>query len=264
LSASGILVVAGIAVGIVVWKNNARRRNLKNQLDVEENRKDPFEPGEPEKRFSFPSISVRDTHVHHIIPEINNDNISEFTDQSSFSDQQSDQRRSFDGLSLKKTPQLDYQDVDIVDQQPQPNKRERSRPIGDDPSIPTYPLQKFLKSDLPFAQREHPRDFDGKIIKTKPMQINLALDPGAPIRKRNFVDLIQEVERQPIQSPLDLPQDCYIPLKDAVGPRLISRAEVMADPIRRQGQDELALWEENCRKKKVSKEANRKQVALGD
>lgn len=37
------------------------------------------------------------------------------------------------------------------------------------------------------------------------------------------------------------------------GPPLVSRAEVLADPIRRLGEDEIALWEHNCRKKELKR-----------
>ncbi|CAO3619057.1 unnamed protein product [Mucor fragilis] len=58
-----------------------------------------------------------------------------------------------------------------------------------------------------------------------------------------------EPGKQPFLSPLDLPDDQYIPMRDAVGPPLVSRAQVLANPVRRLGQDEIALWEQNCRKK---------------
>ncbi|GAN02853.1 hypothetical protein MAM1_0029d02301 [Mucor ambiguus] len=58
-----------------------------------------------------------------------------------------------------------------------------------------------------------------------------------------------EPGKQPFLSPLDLPDDQYIPMRDAAGPPLVSRAQVLADPVRRLGQDEIALWEQNCRKK---------------
>ncbi|CEP08253.1 hypothetical protein [Parasitella parasitica] len=55
--------------------------------------------------------------------------------------------------------------------------------------------------------------------------------------------------KQPFLSPLDLPDDQYIPMRDAAGPPLVSRAQILADPVRRLGQDEIALWEQKCRKK---------------
>lgn len=62
----------------------------------------------------------------------------------------------------------------------------------------------------------------------------------------------KEYGRQ-FMSSLDLPDDQYIPLRNASGPELISRAEVLADPIRRLGQDEIALWEENCKRRELKR-----------
>jgi len=62
-----------------------------------------------------------------------------------------------------------------------------------------------------------------------------------------------EPGKQPFLSPLDLPDDQYIPMRDAAGPPLVSRAQVLADPVRRLGQDEIALWEQNCRKKQLKR-----------
>ncbi|KAL9551198.1 hypothetical protein MBANPS3_004374 [Mucor bainieri] len=62
-----------------------------------------------------------------------------------------------------------------------------------------------------------------------------------------------EPGKQPFLSPLDLPDDQYIPMRDAAGPPLVSRAHVLADPVRRLGQDEIALWEQNCRKKELKR-----------
>ncbi|KAK4519618.1 uncharacterized protein ATC70_009855 [Mucor velutinosus] len=59
--------------------------------------------------------------------------------------------------------------------------------------------------------------------------------------------------KQPFLSPLDLPDDQYIPMRDAAGPPLVSRAQVLADPVRRLGQDEIALWEQNRRKKELKR-----------
>ncbi|CAO3650966.1 unnamed protein product [Mucor hiemalis] len=60
-----------------------------------------------------------------------------------------------------------------------------------------------------------------------------------------------EEHGRPFMSPLDLPDDQYVPLRDAAGPPLISRAEVLADPVRRLGEDEIALWEHSRRKKEL-------------
>ncbi|GAA5798927.1 hypothetical protein HPULCUR_004335 [Helicostylum pulchrum] len=54
-------------------------------------------------------------------------------------------------------------------------------------------------------------------------------------------------------SSLDLPDDQYIPLRNASGPNLISRAQVLADPIRRLGEDEIALWEQTCIKRELKR-----------
>jgi hypothetical protein len=62
-----------------------------------------------------------------------------------------------------------------------------------------------------------------------------------------------EEHGKPFMSPLDLPDDQFIPLQDALGPPLISRAEVLADPARRLGEDEIALWEQSCRKKELKR-----------
>ncbi|KAL7332403.1 hypothetical protein PS15p_204453 [Mucor circinelloides] len=40
---------------------------------------------------------------------------------------------------------------------------------------------------------------------------------------------------------------------EPAGPPLVSRAQVLADPVRRLGQDEIALWEQNCRKKQLKR-----------
>ncbi|KAI8051866.1 hypothetical protein BDF21DRAFT_456745 [Thamnidium elegans] len=58
---------------------------------------------------------------------------------------------------------------------------------------------------------------------------------------------------QPFMSSLDLPDDQYIPLRNASGPDLISRAQVLADPIRRLGEDEIALWEQTCIKRELKR-----------
>lgn len=57
----------------------------------------------------------------------------------------------------------------------------------------------------------------------------------------------------PFMSSLDLPDDEYIPLRNASGPELISRAKVLADPILRLGQDEIALWEQGRIKKELKR-----------
>ncbi|KAI8645910.1 hypothetical protein BD408DRAFT_480193 [Parasitella parasitica] len=62
-----------------------------------------------------------------------------------------------------------------------------------------------------------------------------------------------EYGKQPFLSPLDLPDDRYIPMRDAAGPPLMSRAQILADPVRRLGQDEIALWEQKCRKKELKR-----------
>lgn len=58
---------------------------------------------------------------------------------------------------------------------------------------------------------------------------------------------------QSFMSSLDLPADQYIPLRNASGPDLISRAQVLADPIRRLGEDEIALWEQTCIKRELKR-----------
>lgn len=57
----------------------------------------------------------------------------------------------------------------------------------------------------------------------------------------------------PFMSSLDLPDDKYIPLHNASGPELISRAKVLADPVLRLGQDEIALWEQGRMKKELKR-----------
>ncbi|KAG2208560.1 hypothetical protein INT47_010256 [Mucor saturninus] len=57
----------------------------------------------------------------------------------------------------------------------------------------------------------------------------------------------------PFMSSLDLPDDKYIPLRNASGPELISRAKVLADPVLRLGQDEIALWEQGRIKKELKR-----------
>ncbi|OBZ91722.1 hypothetical protein A0J61_00200 [Choanephora cucurbitarum] len=63
-------------------------------------------------------------------------------------------------------------------------------------------------------------------------------------------------------SPLDLPEDQYVPMRDAIGLPLVSRAEVMADPIRRLGKDEIALWEEGKRKKAIEVSKQRESTLV--
>lgn len=79
------------------------------------------------------------------------------------------------------------------------------------------------------------------------------------LKERSPLSVIQIKEdetehgKQPFLSPLDLPDDQYVPMRDAAGPPLVSRAQVLADPIRRLGEDEIALWEQNCRKKELKR-----------
>ncbi|KAG2203219.1 hypothetical protein INT46_002501 [Mucor plumbeus] len=86
--------------------------------------------------------------------------------------------------------------------------------------------------------------------------IDLAKDKlkeKAPLSAMHTTEDETEHGKQPFLSPLDLPDDQYIPMRDAAGPPLVSRAEVLADPIRRLGEDEIALWEHNCRKKELKR-----------
>lgn len=75
----------------------------------------------------------------------------------------------------------------------------------------------------------------------------------SPLSAMQIKEDKSEHGKQPFLSPLDLPDDQFIPMLDAVGPPLVSRAQVFADPIRRLGQDEIALWEQNCRKKELKR-----------
>jgi hypothetical protein len=69
--------------------------------------------------------------------------------------------------------------------------------------------------------------------------------------KEDYTEKYETEHGKPFLSPLDLPNDKYIPLHDAAGPPLMSRAQVLADPVRRLGEDEIALWEQNRQKKEL-------------
>jgi hypothetical protein len=69
--------------------------------------------------------------------------------------------------------------------------------------------------------------------------------------KEDYTEKYETEHGKPFLSPLDLPDDKYIPLRDAVGPSLLSRAQVLADPVKRLGQDEIALWEQNRKRKEL-------------
>lgn len=82
--------------------------------------------------------------------------------------------------------------------------------------------------------------------------------------KEDYTDKYETEYGKPFLSPLDLPNDKYIPLRDAAGPPLMSRAQVLADPIKRLGEDEIALWEQNLKKKKEFSYEQMKKEELDD
>lgn len=116
----------------------------------------------------------------------------------------------------------------------------------------SHQLNKFLKPTTSEAS-------------SKVVDINLRED----VQKRKSLDqdteattldhlekvLYQELKQaenngKSFMSPLDLPNHEYVPLRNSkIEPGLVSRAEVLADPKRRLGQDEIALWENKCKKK---------------
>lgn len=104
-------------------------------------------------------------------------------------------------------------------------------------------LGKFTKEPLPMVSNHHyiPPEEEPNISNNGKGPAQLFIEDY----KKKYL----EEHGKPFMSPLDLPDDQYVPLRDAAGPPLISRAEVLADPVRRLGEDEIALWEQSCRKK---------------
>ncbi|KAF1804469.1 hypothetical protein FB192DRAFT_1467535 [Mucor lusitanicus] len=103
----------------------------------------------------------------------------------------------------------------------------------------------------------HPENSDptSSTPRTAMVDIDLNETPTSKSQRALEKSPLKETEpgKQPFLSPLDLPDDQYMPMRDAAGPPLVSRAQVLADPVRRLGQDEIALWEQNCRKKELKR-----------
>lgn len=76
---------------------------------------------------------------------------------------------------------------------------------------------------------------------------------SAQLFVQNYKEDYLKKHGTPFMSSLDLPDDKYIPLRNASGPELISRAKVLADPVLRLGQDEIALWEQGRIKKELKR-----------
>lgn len=104
-------------------------------------------------------------------------------------------------------------------------------------------LGKFTKEPLPIVSNQHHTSHE--------RQLDISDNEKGPAQLflEDYKKKYLEEHGKPFMSPLDLPDDQYVPLRDAAGPPLISRAKVLADPVRRLGEDEIALWEQSCRKK---------------
>ncbi|KAI8354175.1 hypothetical protein BD560DRAFT_426830 [Blakeslea trispora] len=336
LSTCGILVVAGIAVGIFVWRNTTRNRqdhsdsDLEYEYDEEQDRsnKGPVQQG----RIRLGSLNLAKKEHQHFISteqqgdEGNEERLSVQEQQATYQDQSASQtlvltshhlRNSLYGPMFGGSPSIE------------PNTRalpssSEATSIIQSPTMVTYPLQKFLRSPIPatyipliwkspsqsinnispggtssrfseeytqdgISETESPvnnqtdnsigqssrstHNFTGLFNKTSTTPkhpISKANQPVAKLSNDNQL-AIQIYTDKPMSntvnsvgffSPLDLPEDQYVPMKDAIGLPLVSRAEVLADPVRRLGEDEIALWEESKRKKAIEASKQRESTLV--
>ncbi|KAI8072249.1 uncharacterized protein B0P05DRAFT_639055 [Gilbertella persicaria] len=290
LSTCGVLVVAGIAVGLFVWKNTSTRNSANGMSDLEQQY--DRENGIVSKEQNLPSVemvpwkkSVEQDHSS-VKPIV----IEAITEPAVETDVTEDHelvltthhlRNSMYGPMFGGSPELET-NIGTTSSATDP---------AHDPTVLTYPLQKFLKTptscqspvqiavhlennqdeeededeqnsfkeDIMYNNKKGPSSLSVQKLSHQLARMfksseDAKKNPMLPFKKEKPLKIetnqvLQTSYASSFVSPLDLPEDQYIPMQDAIGLPLVSRAEVLADPLRRLGKDEIALWEENCRKK---------------
>ncbi|RCH93435.1 hypothetical protein CU098_010359, partial [Rhizopus stolonifer] len=237
LSTCGVLVVAGIAVGLFVWKNTSTRNSANGMSDLEQQY--DRENGIVSKEQNLPSVemvpwkkSVEQDHSS-VKPIV----IEAITEPAVETDVTEDHelvltthhlRNSMYGPMFGGSPELET-NIGTTSSATDP---------AHDPTVLTYPLQKFLKTptkDIMYNNKKGPSSLSVQKLSHQLARMfksseDAKKNPMLPFKKEKPLKIetnqvLQTSYASSFVSPLDLPEDQYIPMQDAIGLPLVSRAE---------------------------------------